>query len=217
MTDYGIEIRNKSNIIIIDSTYKNHIYHSHGTASVSPYLNEIDIDDISTTGLLFIMPPSGIYARPYGFVKNGSVYDKIIIAASASGTVDWIVYQECDTTASGYGLNIYNASGEIVFSSNERGYVNVVNAVSYGGDMRTGENISVVSTSNYFEVTGGYIGGSSSGGVERRYMVGIKKVDTNTIELKRFIYYTAPTEWNGGWESVRSPNKLIEIKPPIGV
>ena len=225
MVDYGVKIRNASKSVIIDSTYKNHIYHSHGTASVVRYLNTIDIADVSTSALLFIKAPDTIIANPYGFVKNGSVYDKIIIGANGTGTVDWLVYEECNTTATGIGANIYNTSNDIVFSSNEAGYTNMINTIYYGGNLQTGTDITVRNTTdNYFTMTGGgydyfYYGDLSPRQLYRR-MAGLKKVDSNTINLKLFAYSYAEVDYGpaqingaGSW----APNVLIEIKPPIGI
>jgi hypothetical protein len=224
MSEYGLEIRNASNVIIIDSTYKNHVYHQHGSTSVSQYLNEIDIDDLDNPGILFIKAVTGTFLHPYGFVKNGSVYDKIIIASSGSATAEWIVYKQCDTVSGNYGLNVYDSSSNIVFSSNEDGYVKVQKRLYYGGDTINGHDITVTDADNYYyALTGG--GGKYEyiGSVPRhtnRYMFGFRKKDSNTVHLNIFIYYVDNTDLgSGGAGGVYSsvPNKFIVIKPPYWI
>jgi hypothetical protein len=218
MSEYGLEVRNNSNIVIIDSTYKNHTYYQHGSSSVVQYLNEIDIDDLSTSGLLFIKAPSGIYASPFGFKKNGSVYDKIVIAASGSGTVDWIVFKEgSDALETGYGLVVYDSSSEVVFNSNELGYCNVVN------DTDVGSTISVLdAVNNYYEYVGGSWRYNYNGTTKytTREIVGIKYNDSTHIDSSLFIYanvYGDHGIGNASGNGGRIPTKLIEIKPPPGI
>jgi hypothetical protein len=225
MVDYGTQITNASNNVIIDSTYKNHIYHSHGTASVVRYLNVIDIADVSTSALLFIKAPSGIYANPYGFVKTGSVYDKIIIGADGTGTVDWVVYEECATDATGIGANVYTPSSEIAFSSNEAGYTNFINAATYGGNLQIGMDVTVRdTTNNYFTMTGGgyyyYYYGNLTPKQLYRQMAMMTKVSSTTINLKLRAYSYAEVNYGTSQMSgggTFAPNILIEIKKPIGI
>ena len=229
MVDYGTEIINAGGSVVIDSTYKNHIYHSHGSSTVSGGLNIFDIDDIATSGLLFLKASSTIYLQPYGFIKNGSVYDKIIIGASASGTADWIVYEECDTTSSGYTLGVNDSLGDVVFSSSEKGYVNLVNVFYYNGTFQGAGSDTIIrdATNNYIAITGGgskydYHGNLS---VPNRYierqMVGFKKVSTNTINLKFYTFFSLLTSEFGSSHTLgvttSAPNLLMEIKPPIGI
>ena len=222
MAEYGLEIRNLSNIVIIDSTYKNHVYHEHGSSSVVQYINEIDIGDLPSSGLLFIKAPSGIYATSLGFKKNGSVYDKILIAASGSGTVDWIVFRE-DRQAEipDYGLVVYDGSSQVVFNSNELGYCNVVYNTQYAISGETTVYITDADN-NYFAYQGGSYSYNYNGTTKYtiRRMVGIKAKGSTSIYLNLFDYanvYGDHGVGNSGGAGGRSPNDLIEIQPPYWI
>jgi hypothetical protein len=221
MTDYGLEIRNADNIVIIDSKFKNHTYHSHGRTFVNQYLTEIDIDDISTSGMLFIKAPS-FYVFPMGFVKNGSIYDKIVIASDSTGYVDWVVYEEFEHLgADEFGLNVYDSSSNIVFSSDSKGYINIVDEFSY---TFVGSNLTVNNADdNYFAFMGSDIGYEydlmTTPTLLKRGMRGFKKVNSTTLTTGMFYYYYSEGELPSGSSAAGgntsfTPKWFIEIEPP---
>jgi hypothetical protein len=218
MTDYGFQVQNNNSIVVVDSTYKNHVYHSHGTASVNQYLTEIDIDDITGSAMLFIKPPTD-YAYPQGFVKNGSVYDKIVIASNSAQNVEWIVYEEISSVPSGgYGLNVYDSTSNIVFSSNVTGYLNIESEYAY---TTIGSNLTVSDTvNNYFTIMGNNIGyvANFTTGILTRDLRGFKKVDSTTINTALFTYYSGNdltiSSGSISGSANNTPQWFIEIKAP---
>ena len=99
--------------------------------------------------------------------------------------------------------------------------MNVINDEYYGA---TGD-VVVSGTTNYFGITGGgysWLLDSSwtPKGISRK-MYGIKYVNGNTINIDLFEYFfverdTGYSGWMSGTKTL-SPNRLIEISPPIGV
>jgi len=230
MVDYGLRVVNQNNIVQIDSKYKNHIYHAHGTSFVQEELTEVDIPDIATSGIAFIKAESFL-ALAYGFVKSGDVYDKILIASDSTGYVDWIVYKEIDIVPSGeYGLNVYDSTGNVVFSSNESGYLNVVEDGLYSQTEETVRDAD----NNYFAIIGAGLNMNyviAFDGINRtetyiRKITGMKKVDSNTLDFDLFVYSTeikvTPDAtggglFSGGYAKSSVPQRYIELKPPPGI
>lgn len=236
MTDYGIRVYNDSDVLIIDSKYKNHVYHAHGTTTVGNYLNEVDIPDLSGSGIMFIKPTSFLTIG-YGFIKNGSVYDKILIGADSTGTVDWIVYKESpDSPPSGdYGMNVYDSTGLLVFSSNETGYLNVSADGLYSQQQLTVNDAD----NNYFAIIGlGLIynysihfnppGFPNTVAEEyTRQCIGMKRIDSTTLDFDYFVYsyeyksspYAGGLSgtYSGSAGSSTVPQRYIEIKPPPSI
>lgn len=227
MTDYGLEIRNSSGIIIIDSKYKNHVYHEHGRSFVQQYITQIPVTSFSTSGLLLIKPTS-FYTVTYGFGKTGNDYDSIYIASDSTGYVDWIIYKEIPSVPAGeYGLNIFDSTGNIVFSSNEKGYFNVIHSYNFSN---SGELSVNDADNNYFSMIGGYTSfsinehadGSILTTTITRSITGMKYIDSNTLDFDLLVSCITvtqePTIMNGDINSngmsTSIPNKLIEIKPP---
>ena len=230
MTDYGLIVRNTNNQIQIDSTYKNHIYKQHGSSSVNQYLNIISINYVSTGAIFFLKTPADgtIYVSPYGFIldSTSNVYTDIIIASSGSGTVDWIVYDQIETTQDGnYGLNVYDSSSSLVFSSLETGYVNIINDRTVG----TGYTAVRNNFKNYYAITPGlkkYAYSDCPGtGIIERYIYMFQRAGTGAevIDIGGHVYHRE-TNWDcgaysggGGASSSSLPQHLIEIKPPPGI
>ena len=223
MTDYGLELRNNANIVLIDSTYKNHSYLQSGTTFVDRYLTHVSVNPVSTSPLFFINAPV-MLAYNYGIQKNGSDYDEIVIAADSTGYVSWILYQEGHTQPlPDFGMIVYNLSSEVIFQSAESGYVNVSNERSYGSS----GNVSVQdAVNNYFVITGGenrytysYSGGYRT---ETRFMSGFKYVDPTTVNINDFAYFSKTIftgesgAGSGASGSASSPQQLIELSPPLG-
>jgi len=229
MTDYGLQIRNSTGIIIIDSKYKNHVYHEHGRSFVQKYITEIPITSFSTSGLILTKPTS-FFSIAYGFGKTGNNYDSIYIASDSTGYIDWIIYKEIPSVPAGeYGLNVFDSTGNIVFSSNEKGYFNVIQSYNYSQQELTVND----ALNNYFSIIGissGYSvnyvidGGFKTTTITRR-ITGMKYVDSNTLDFDLFVSYITVTQephggtGSGGLSSAYAsvPRKLIEIKPPPGI
>jgi len=223
MADYGLEVRNNSDIVMIDSLFKNHSYLESGSVSAQQYINSVDITPVQLTPYAFIKAPTD-YAYIYAVEQNVDTgyYDKISITSNSAQTVNWILYQEGHTKAvPDYGLTVYNldATNNIVFHSAEDGYVNVINNRIIGNG-----NVSVVDAdNNYFAVLGGtekYQYSYSNGYyTEQRYATGIKYVDSTTINVNAFVYYlySFPIAGGGitGSGSQVSSGQLIEMSPPI--
>lgn len=229
MTDYGLQVYNNEDILVIDSKYKNHIYHSHGTSFLQQYMNVIDIPDLTSTGVIFVKPTSFL-TKAFGFEKNGNVYDKILIASDSTGYIDWIVYEDIQTEPSGnYGFNVYDSSATIVFSSLETGYLNIVQDYYYSQQQKTVHD----AYNNYFAMIGCSLGYSVlvvwSGGTKTvtytRQITGLKYVDSNTLDFSKFIFnieVEQSSEAGGGsfmnsGSSSSVPQKLIELKKPPSI
>jgi len=234
MTDYGLEIYNNKNILIVDSKYKNYVYHQHGTSFVQANdLTEIDINPFSTNGVV-LTKPTTFYARPYGFIydSTSAEYNKFLLASDATGYIDWIIYKDITTVPSGdYGLNIFDSSGSIVFSSNQLGYFNVLLKSSYSASNETVYD----AVNNYFHIVGIYSGSRSTlynnrNGREEleieRKITGFKRIDSITLGFGEFWFNVEVIDYgpgSGGGTTVSSkasgsfPQDIIEVKPPPSI
>lgn len=234
MTDYGLEVYNNRGILLIDSKYKNYVYHQHGTTFVQANtLTEGDITPFSSNGIL-LTKPTDFLTKQYGFIYDSTSqqYTKILLASDATGYIDWIIYKDIDEVPEGeYGLNVFDSTGNIVFSSNELGYFNVASSGSYSQQEKT----VIDADNNYFSMVGmstGYTAHyyANRNGREEieitRNMTGMIKVDSTTLDFDSFVYNIeiidlGPGSGSGGFLSSGGssavPNDIIEIKKPPSI
>lgn len=113
---YGFQSVNADNIVQIDDAYRNLLRVASGSwTSGGAVVGEINFPtQTSTAPLIFFRPSAdGVYV---GQVGLGS--DRVYF--STNGNFDWVVYGldgPVMTSASNYGMQVFNASGQVVFDS----------------------------------------------------------------------------------------------------
>jgi len=215
---YGLTFYNNTGNVVIDAAYRNHLYWEHGTYSGSQHINTIELGSeipITSNPIPFVKAPND-YVSVYGLRVNasGTAYDAILIASNSAQSIDWIVYAEQDTTSSGYGLDVFNEDGELVFTTNSPGYLNIKRSYSHGS---TGASVDVDDADNdYFSVVGGAFSYTYSSNLCSRKIRGFKKTSSTTLYIDLFEYwYGAVTTGDvGSGGGSRSPNYFFAINPP---
>jgi hypothetical protein len=245
MSEYGLEITNANSRIIIDSKFKTFYFKESGSTYIT-YANTpttLDFGDTTAVPIIGIRAPSNCYAAVTGINMTGSTFTGATITSDTAGvTIAWCVWTQVQKNAIGdYGMVVYNAAGEVVFSANESfcGIIRVVSpgalaidaayheaALSVGGPLEV--DITVSDTdNNYFYVnsTAGYsdAGVYTTGGafLSTAYLFtyGIKRISTTVIRVKLIIKATVASTTNGiGQQCQNSYNStLMEIQNPSGV
>lgn len=242
MIDYGIIIKNKTNQIVIDSTYRNYSYQGGGYKTCSAaYSSGESIQTITSTtnAIVACMKPPSDYARIVGFTESGSSYTGIRFLSKSAQNVYYKYYTEgLKNSISGYGMQVLNSSGTTVWSSTEDSYFNIVSAGSWNVDTESQSGAGCAingaayytpsatyditvedADNNYFFFSGfeyAYSNCPESSKYSWRYMVGMKYVNSTTIRLGYFYYdvqsYTG-TSYTANSTSV-DPKYYMEIKPP---
>jgi len=222
MSDYGIIVRNSKRAIIIDSKFKNFSYYQSGTSSLNSGYNIISINNTTDDLILVIQPSEDAFIANYGFVRSDitNEYESIRLLTDGACTCNWILYKSGESIATGdYGLLIRNEDNDICFNSNELGYFNIVRKHSpriYQDDYS--KNYFIVNDiNNYFQLLGTKYRTTISGGIYTNYISGIKKIDSNTID----VTYTIPVETGSSsgtsTYSTSINTYLLEIKPPPSI
>jgi len=134
MSDYGLLVKNNSEEIQIDSTYRNLSLDESDTDTISNnntdagYYASIDIADSVLVPLILFQPNTDYFSMVSAYIKSGSNFASFNMATECDGSsspsgpqttsVNWRSYRQ-NRAASGdsYGLLVYNAAGELCFDS----------------------------------------------------------------------------------------------------
>lgn len=241
MSEYGLITNNLTGRVVIDSMYKNFSYKTGGSLACSSGLNNLNITDTALTILCAIRPTTSGYSNVISYVKSGSNFTDIKIGSSASQTIPWILFIEGYTADpdSGYGLNVYNEDGDVVFTSNETGYLKLVGIHSGGNNLSwtqswdvsacsSGPTLTISSynitvndaDNNYFILLGkqSAVAYCYSNTTRWFYHAGIKKVNSTTIEVGLFQYTTDTTNLGFNVASINGysaqPGYILEVEKP---
>ena len=193
MSDYGLVIKNSAGKVVIDSVYKNYTYYESGTSSLVPGINEISITNTTSHLVLVLKPNTDAYMIPYGFLDTTTpgTFESIMIAADATCECEWILYRDGQTTTTNdNGLIIYDSTANVIFNSNETGYVNILNHYYWSltaNDETATNDITVNDSNNYFNIQGTINLTKTVSLVARYYQVGFKKIDSTTVRMGHVI------------------------------
>ena len=128
MSDYGLLVKNDSEDIQIDSTYRNLSLDESDTSESILFDNtngiSVALTASSLVPLIAIRPSTTRYVALKGYHKTGSNFDAFLMHPESHDWpysaiyIDWKSYRE-NRSASGedYGLLVYNASGGLCFDS----------------------------------------------------------------------------------------------------
>lgn len=215
MSNYGLQISNIYNYIIIDNNYKNYVLYDSGSTAVDG-ITFISFTPTTLDPVFAYSPPSGTAAAFSTYGYNGTTYSGAWVGADSAYNLDWCVYVETYTTASGYGLTLYNDDGETTLNSNDT--LMVVKNL-YAPSMMEGVTITTTSGCYY------YVDGKSyyyvitiTGGVGSIdvYAYGLKRNNDTQLEIKKVLIYneTWSEDGSGGFtgDSTSSPGRVVEIK-----
>lgn len=124
---YGIEIRNSDNVVVIDGTYPNYALHNTSTIVV----NAGDDVEYSSPGtyqgadLVLASPPAGVsawvgYEHVYlsqAYVRYYAPSGSYDLFTATTGRLEYIRNYGQFTAATGHGMNVWDASSNLVFST----------------------------------------------------------------------------------------------------
>jgi hypothetical protein len=202
MSDYGLNVTNSSNAILIDSTYKNYVLNETNSTSIIDGITEINISDVSSVPIFASKADSSYYHSVYGCNKSGSNYVSAWIFRERpnpyapdppTSTLYWKVFIPGYKAAlPTYGLIVRNSSNEIVFSSNDS-YLKIKGVYSVSNNFWDTDDITVVNAANnyFFLSEFSYASNSECSGsscVWYKYSRGFKYLNSTTIRVGTFLY-----------------------------
>lgn len=127
MSEYGIIVKNNSLETLIDSTYRNlSLDESGSSVSISNdntsggSYTRVSITASSLVPLVLTRPSTDYFVAIRNYYKSGSNFAGIDFVTERSQTtsIDWRSYRENRTASGvGYGLLVYNSSGDLCFDS----------------------------------------------------------------------------------------------------
>lgn len=225
---YGIRIKNSSGEIQIDGDYRNLEYKQGGTgATIShggtgyTYATTIGLTAGPLVPLVLIRPGTSRFVTLLSYDKSGSDYNgfKMTTESGQSDTIDWKCFRETTTNSTGYGMRIFNSSGDAVFhSASEYLKILQVNSISLGNPSFSSwpyTDITHSSYSNpYYILTPigkwitDYVGPTPPipPGMYHFYgmVIGIKKLSSTSVRvgwfnLANYNIPGAPSGTNTGW------------------
>jgi len=236
---YGILIKNDNEETIIDSTYRNFSLHGYGNASCTANtLTTVNLTG-STSNNVFaaISPTTSGFAFVESYVMSGSNITGFRIGSDTTMTVPYAYYINDlkNSTSSGYGIKVMDASGNVVFCSNEDGYFDIVNKYdgwydstvppvdptppsnlsSYYGDFTVDDAVN-----NYFCTSGMQVFVEWKSGQSQWYhsRLGLKRIGSTTIRMGYCLYQITSTSQSGygriSHQSQSGIEQLLEIKKP---
>lgn len=208
---YGIETQNASGFTLIDGTLPQLKRVASGTATVSSYYNMVSqggsrqqIISINTAYnnkdiFVFIKPTTESGTKNCGVwkYKDNNQWKLWFWATSfpTNETISYAVFigNSSDATNTGYGLNVYNSSGDIGFSSNR---VNIRAQQASMGLLSRSTDIGPLTHSSLSGVYALYTGTN----FVERYFNGPDDFDPNTDSMQEEGYtinwYHSTIEWN---------------------
>jgi len=212
MSDYGLLVKNDSEEIQIDSTYRNLSLDESGASATISNNNtsaggytRITLTGSTLIPLVLLRPDTDDFVTVRNYYKSGSNYAgvDIVTERSQSTSIDWRSYRE-NRTASGesYGLLVYNSSGELCFDSGKSYFkISSVSSISLtspptaysGGDYEdvTHAGISdpyyILSPSSYW-LRGEYNPAPPSITSFALWMIGIKKLSSTSVRVGWFCF-----------------------------
>ncbi len=212
MSDYGLRVIGSSGQIQIDSYYRNlSITQSGSSASVSNdgtstgYYTSISITSNSLLPLILLQPSTDYYVNVLGYSKTSSNYSSFEVTTekNESTSINWKCCRESSSSSSSfYGMNIYNSSGDLCFTS-ELTYFKILDVQSFTLDDPTNlssldsTTITHSSYSNPYYIIDKHGGGTiisynAQQNVTYKAMIhiGVKKVSSTQAQVGWFVVVT---------------------------
>ncbi|MBQ4853228.1 hypothetical protein IMW82_00845 [Rhodanobacter sp. B2A1Ga4] len=130
----GFEVYNDGNALVIDGTYRNMSFRLKGTAVTTTVVDQFSTVTVSLSGLsgypcVAVKSSSGAWAAVRSYASGACLVD--IVALGGVGTsVDYYIFDLPQPIAGdNAGLQVFNAAGDMVFSSSHR-YVRIVGSIT---------------------------------------------------------------------------------------
>lgn len=136
---YGLQVTNNSNVVTVSNVYKPLIFHRRGTVNVAsafsdrPGYGTVTFPAAITTPeppSLFLRHVSGVHSSMsiyYRWLGSSGNWTGFTVISGVSGgalqnhILEWVACKYTNTSVnSGYGMQLYNASGQPIYNTTER-------------------------------------------------------------------------------------------------
>ncbi|MDR5801213.1 hypothetical protein [Caballeronia sp. LZ001] len=140
MPDFGLQVYNQSNVLQIDSTYKNLALRAKGSVAATTATAQGDWFYATVTVSAGVSPvmafrcPVACYLRQTT-IANGNITYLFLVKGNSQIVQYWIFDDPVQATRSGnYGLQVFNSAGSLVFDSRSK-YMRVLDSVRGNGNL----------------------------------------------------------------------------------
>jgi len=210
MSEYGLQVKNNSGDLIIDSKYKNFALYESGSVNL-PGRTRTTITFATATAqniVVALKPDTAGYVSIIAYTTSGGNYTGFILCSDANTTVYWKAYIAHYTSVSNpHGLLVYDSAGVLVYDSG-RSYFNISSiqtGISVAGIQlyEVYTTITHTESSPYYVLSpiGFWIAGTVSPPHIYYWYIGIKQVDSTHCRVGWNLLYDAstPTNQSKGW------------------
>ena len=205
---YGIRIKNQNNQIQIDGEYRN-LEFTEGGNGISISNNGNWYTNIALTSsplipLILYQPATDYFSVIESIEKTGANYKYFDVVTEDKQTtqINWKNYRQSNTPASGYGMRIKDAAGNLIYHSLSSYFkiiqLNTINLAAPSLASKPSTDISHSSIVNPFYIltpTGHYYTDydESPPGTYNfhRCKIGLKKIDATSVRVGWFNFHTS--------------------------
>ena len=206
MSEFGIQIKNNNNEMVIDGKSKcfglynigsNMFINNDGTISGYHQLVNFSATTSNPT-IVLLRPGTDRYVQVESMVVNGLNFSGFyaVTERNNSTNADFKIYSaHPPINTMDYGLSILNENNEVVFGSNND-YFKITQAQTANLVLTANASSLVVHTeiSNPYYILSpmGYswLGKENPGGYNQWYRIGLKKVDATSVMVGRFLIFS---------------------------
>jgi len=120
---YGLEVKNEDDVLQIDETHLNYGFISSGTATCNTFISSVSrlyratVTVTNGTNPVVAIHTDGNAIALSGIVTSGSTRTYYYLGPQNAEFI-YYVFDEYPESTSGYGLQVFNASGDVTFNSN---------------------------------------------------------------------------------------------------
>lgn len=221
---WGFKIINAKNSMVIDDNFKNFAYLTSGSQALVAGINYISCSASSLPKVMFIQPTTIGYVVVVGLRKSGTDYNAFMVVSDTAQTINYSIYapgQVVSIPAGGYGLLVYNAAGEIVFSSYDKfaKIVNLFTKISYPSGYNQPEtSITVSNTSvNYYNLYAHVDSCYFTNGLWTNYTLAFRRISLTSLGIKFIPWFQRANPHPSSGElqmSQPTGTNLLEVGPP---
>jgi hypothetical protein len=221
MAEYGVQVTNYNSKVVIDNAFQNFAIHSIGSVNLVAGQNALAVSPVSSTPvILFLRPSTAGYCVWSAVGMSGSDTHYCYITSSTTQTVDYLLLKAGNVNPiSDYGVVFYDATGSIIFSSDDT-YAKLVGWLSYTGQAEYNSPAITVSvsntTNNYYLLNSGTGYAITTPNYAHIYTVSMMRASSTSISIKPILQYDRYIAGMIGGGNIMTTlnaggNKLVEV------
>lgn len=221
MSEYGVQVTNYNSKVVIDNAFQNFAIHSTGSVNLVSGQNSLAVNPVSSTPIiLFLRPSTAGYCVWSGIGMSGSDTNYCYITSSTTQTVNYLLLKAGNVNSlSDYGVVFYDASGSIIFSSDDT-YAKLIGWFDFTAPAEYNSPATTVTVSNatssYYLLNAGKGYAATTTNYAHIYLLGMIRASSTSISIKPILHYDRYISGIYNGLSImttlnNSNNKLVEV------